>query len=78
MSPKSHFIALRAKFKQPKCILLLDLYTNLLALVQFPIPPIALCKRGAAVTACHTVGLGTSAGGGSLTVLWQVQEIRWR
>lgn len=63
MSPKSHFIALRAKFKQPKCIMLLDLYTNLLALVEFPIPTIALCKRRARVMVCHTVGLGTSTGG---------------
>lgn len=63
VSPKSHSVALRAKFKQPKCIMLLDLYTNLLALVQFPNPPIALCKRWAIVTACHTVGLGNSTEG---------------
>lgn len=62
MSPKSHFIASRAKFKQPKCIMLLDLYTNLLALVQFLILPRALCQGWAIVMVCHTVVLRNSTG----------------
>lgn len=62
ISPKSHFIASKAKFKQPKCIMLLDLYTNLLALVQFLILPRALCQGWARVVVCHTGGLGNSTG----------------
>lgn len=62
-SSKSHFIALRAKLKPPKCIMLLDLYTSLVALVQFPIPSRALCKSQAVVTVCYTVGLGNNTGG---------------
>lgn len=58
-SPKSHLIALRAKLKPPKCIMLLDLYTNLVARVQFPIPSTAPCRSQALVTVCYTRGSET-------------------
>lgn len=42
--------------------MLLDLYTSLVAFVQFPIPSTALCKSQAVVMVCYTVGLGNSTG----------------
>lgn len=75
MSPKSHFIALRAKFKQPKRILLLDLYIpTSLHLYSFQ-PRHQLFAKEGLYRGVPYSATGTSAGGGATTVLWQVQEI---